>query len=269
MSKRKFSIDISILKEHDIINKKSKDFKEIPIIDLENLEIFDSIDYGGCSIIFDANYKNNQVILKKNHQKIGKHHYYSLKVIYNSECKNILKPIGISGCRKYIIYPLIHGETLCYEVFKKTKYNNNIIKNLIQCVYELHSLDLIHSDIKPNNFILTKDNNITMIDVDNIIPVINEKPVTHCLYPQFGTIGFRKPLKNGKISFEDDFWSLGATIYNLYSNKVPYQNFINNYNTLTDEEKQNYLTKCFLTKNIDYNCLNKKLNKKILEKLFY
>ena len=67
-----------------------------------------------------------------------------------------------------------------------------------------------------------------MIDVDNIIPVINEKPVTHCLYPQFGTIGFRKPLKNGKISFEDDFWSLGATIYNLYSNKVPYQNFINN-----------------------------------------
>ena len=65
MSKRKFSIDISIIQEKDIINKKSKNYKEIPIIDLENLDIKDIIDYGGCSLIYDANYKNNQVILKK------------------------------------------------------------------------------------------------------------------------------------------------------------------------------------------------------------
>ena len=60
-----------------------------------------------------------------------------------------------------------------YVVFKKENYNHNIIKNLIKCVYELHSLDLIHSDIKPNNFIL-KNNNVIMIDVDNIIPVIKK-----------------------------------------------------------------------------------------------
>ena len=267
MSKRKFSIDISIIQEKDIINKKSKNYKEIPIIDLENLDIKDIIDYGGCSLIYDADYKNNQVILKKVNQKIGKHHYYALKILYNSDCKNILKPIGISSCRRYITYPFIEGQTLCYEVFKKDNYNNNIIKGLINCVYELHSLNLIHSDIKPNNFILKEDNSVIMIDIDNIIPVINEKPITHCLYPQYGTIGFRKPL-NKIITFEDDFWSLGATIYNLYSNKVPYEDYINNYNSLTDIDKQKYLTKCYFTKNIDYNCLNNRLNQKVLEKLF-
>ena len=268
MSKRRLSIDIKILQEHDIINKKNKIYEELPIINLENLQIKDSIDYGGCSIIYDANYNNNQVILKKVHNKIGNHHYHSLKILYNSDCKNILKPIGISSCKKYITYPNINGKTLCHEVFKEKNFNKDIIKNLINCVYELHKLDLIHSDIKPNNFILKEDNSVIMIDIDNIIPVINEKPITHCLYPQYGTTGFRKPLNN-KIDFEDDFWSLGATIYNLYTNKVPFEDYIKNYNKLTDNQKRVCLTKCYFTKNINFNCLNNKVNKKVLEKLFY
>jgi len=262
------SIDITILQENDILNKKTKYYNEIPIIDLENIKLKNIIDYGGCSVIYDAIYKNENIIVKKLYHKIGKHHYYSLKTLYNSNCQNILKPIGISSCGKYITYPKIRGKTLSYEVFQEKKESKLIIQNLIKSVYELHDLDLIHSDIKPNNFIVKDDNSVIMIDIDNIIPVIDEKPITHCLYPQYGTIGFRRPL-NEQINFNDDFWSLGATIYNLYTNKVPYENNIKNYKHLTDNSKVDLLTECYFTKSIDYDKLKNKININIFNKLFY
>jgi serine/threonine protein kinase len=248
MLKRKLTIDISILKEEEIYEKKSKIYNEIPLIDYDEIVLQNIINYGGCGIIYNALYNNNKVIVKKLKYKLGKHHQYSLKKIYNSNYTNILKPIAISKCTKIIVFPFINGISLNKKVFKK-----ELIKGMLECVENLHNLEIIHSDIKHDNFMLDCNNKVILVDIDNSIPIIENKVITHCLYPQYGTIGFRRPLKEDGINYGDDKWSLGACIYYLYNGKIPYEEYIEDYDNKKDYEKIDNLNYCYNNNNINYD----------------
>ena len=263
MLKRKLTIDISILKEDDIIDKKSKILEEIPLIDYDDFILQDNINYGGCGIIYNALYNNKKVIVKKLKYKLGKHHIYSLKKIYNSNYTNILKPIALSKCSKFIVFPFINGISLNKKVFKK-----ELIKGMLECIENLHNLEIIHSDIKPDNFMLDRNNKVILVDIDNSIPVIDNKIITHCLYPQYGTLGFRRPLKTDGINYGDDYWSLGASIYYLYNGKVPYEEYIENYENKKDYEKIEYLNYCYYNNNLNYDNIKEENIKKLLMNLF-
>lgn len=217
----------------DHIIKKNRYLNTIPIVD--NICISDKlINYGSFGLLFNAFYNNEIVIAKVLKRKIPDHHLYSLTKIYNSDFDNILKPICISSCRKIILFPLIKGETLNYTIYNKiSDQEKNVINNkMLECIHNLHSLNIIHSDIKPGNFMLFKDK-VILIDIDGCIPIIDNKPIIQYLYPQYGTLGFRKPVNN-RINFSDDLWSLGATIYNLNTNKVPYEDELENTEVMNE-----------------------------------
>ena len=230
MSKR---LRINIDFDNEPIIKKNKKLIDIPLIDSENIYISEKlINFGSFGLIFESFFKNKKVIVKVLKKRIPENHLYSLTKIYNSKFSNILKPIAISSCMKKIVFPYLEGESLNYNIYNLLTDKEKINQNMLNCIYNLHSLKIIHSDIKPNNFMLV-NNNVILIDIDSCIPVIDNEPFIKCLYPQYGTIGFRKPNKM-KINYNDDLWSLGATLYNLNTNKVPYEDEIENINLLNE-----------------------------------
>lgn len=139
---------------------------------------------------------------------------------------------------------------------------------MLECVYNLHNLEIIHSDIKPDNFMLYEDNKVILVDIDNSIPIIENKVITHCLYPQYGTLGFRRPLKDDCINYRDDMWSLGASIYYLYNGKIPYEEYIEDYKEKTYYEKKDLLKEYYYNKSINYDNIKEKNIKELLMELF-
>lgn len=233
---------IKIFNIFDEINILSNKLIDIPLLDLNYLKVNKKINYGGFGEIFEGKYFTENIIIKQMYDKIGLHHKYSLKKIYNNKFNNILCPEYIDINNKIIIYPIIYGQSLDFEIIKNNNFDENYIIQLFDCIKNLHKLNLIHTDIKPENFMLDSNNNIILIDVDNIIPVINNKPVIDYYYPQYGTDKYRRKLNRYiDITYDDDYWSLGITILKLYTN-----DFLNN----------NYSF---------YDFLNNELNIKIIE----
>lgn len=235
---KRLRIDIDVFNEPSI--KKNRFLNDIPILDKENIIVNYNklISYGGYGILYEGYINNVKIAVKIMKKSIGSHHYDSLMKIYNSSYDNILKPLFISNCKKCIVYPKIEGSSISHEKFVNMdeKKRMKMIQEMIYAVDNLHLLRIIHSDIKPDNFMIDEKNKIILVDIDNCIPVIQNEPIIHCLYPQYGTMGYRRPLRE-KISFDDDYWSLGATIYNLYLNEIPFENKIENFKNLSELEK--------------------------------
>ena len=89
----------------------------------------------------------------------------------------------------------------------------NIIVKLGQVLHQLHSIPVIHQDIKPENFLLmgniVKLTDFGLSDFGNISAVAN------------GTPGYMAPeviqvaKSGGTFTNKADMWSLGATIYEV------------------------------------------------------
>ena len=265
MLKRKLSIDIEILKEPIIDETPLKRYKtELPVYHKNSVLIKkdEILDYGSYGTIYNATYNNRKVVVKKLYDKIGCHHLYSLKKLYNINEVNILRPLAISICHRNIVYKKIEGVSLCYDEFQKKDdiIKLELIKQLIDCVHNLHKYNIIHTDIKPNNFMIDKDNKITLVDIDSCVSMIDNIPYMHFLYPHYGTIGYYRNISK-TVKYEDDLWALGATIYNLYTNKFPYQEYLDNYVEKTDSEK------IYFYENIYYD-ETKKLNFKNIDSVY-
>ena len=78
----------------------------------------------------------------------------------------------IIGSYSYIVFPYRpYGDVV--EVYQKAKQNNRqlsrqlreyICWQIIKCVMVLHTLEIAHLDIKPDNFILNDDFSVSFID---------------------------------------------------------------------------------------------------------
>ena len=118
-------------------------------------------------------------------------------------------------------------------------------KEMLECVQAIHDYDIVHSDLKPANFLLVKgrlkliDFGIAnAIDIDNTINVHRDTLVGTPNYmspesaedvndssrgPQGpGTVG--KMMKLGKPS---DVWSLGCILYQMVYGRPPFAHIVN------------------------------------------
>lgn len=93
----------------------------------------------------------------------------------------------------------------------------NIIKGLVDGLRYLETKEIIHSDIKPENIILMKDDTVKIIDYDFMIPSDMNK--------YYGTPYFLSPemVRGRKYGMATDRWSLGITIYYLLTFEYPFE----------------------------------------------
>lgn len=122
------------------------------------------------------------------------------------------------------------GDLLDKTPLKYEEIKTNIIPSLLKALRYLHSHNIVHRDIKPENIYMDEKRKIYLGDFgiaryigDELIDYDKEK---------YGTPGYTAPelllLNTGRVLKESDYYSLGQTLYTLYTGELMYKSIINN-----------------------------------------
>ncbi|XP_047055549.1 3-phosphoinositide-dependent protein kinase 2-like isoform X1 [Lolium rigidum] len=102
---------------------------------------------------------------------------------------------------------------------------------IVDILEYLHSLGLIHRDVKPENLLLTSDGHIKIADFGSVKPTMdtpikvlpnstNERACTFV-----GTAAYVPPevLNSAPATFGNDLWALGCTLFQMLSGSSPFK----------------------------------------------
>lgn len=124
----------------------------------------------------------------------------------------------------YIAMEYINGLTLNSEISKRNIPTENILNIALQLCEGLQAIltkEIIHRDIKPENIILTSDNVVKITDFGTAQNLQQSEKKEECI----GTPHFMSPeqFAGKNIDFRSDIYSLGATIYFLFTGQYLFQ----------------------------------------------
>lgn len=132
----------------------------------------------------------------------------------------------------YFVNEMCQGGTLYERVAREQSFSEvktaKIVRQMISAVTYLHSKNIVHGDIKPQNihFRGVNDNMIKIIDFGTSRR-INEQ---HAMHGVFGTSYYLAPeVIEGVYSEKCDVWSMGVIMYILLCGEPP-------FNAATDQE---------------------------------
>ena len=165
---------------------------------------------------------------------------YALKIVNKIENKNrdefetinfLSKINHINIIKCYEIFEDINSFYYIYEYCQNEIFFNlntisfeekfKIFKEIINGIEFLHSIGIIHRDLKQHNLLLGNDNNIKIIDFGFSKIITPFQKVDDCL----GSFGYFPPeIINGNLySFEVDYWNIGIISYIFLYDKLPFK----------------------------------------------
>jgi predicted ATPase/serine phosphatase RsbU (regulator of sigma subunit)/GAF domain-containing protein/tRNA A-37 threonylcarbamoyl transferase component Bud32 len=123
------------------------------------------------------------------------------------------------------------GETLTN--FFATKQTISLAEKLqiaiqiTDAIAYIHSKNIIHKDINPNNIVINKaDNSIQIIDFGIATKYLRESTELINLNQLEGTLDYISPEQTGRVNrsldYRTDLYSLGIVLYRLFSGKLPF-----------------------------------------------
>ena len=155
--------------------------------------------------------------------------YYEIKLLKKlRNHKNIVKFLEHFENEKhfFIVMENISGGNLLNAINKMSKFSEvmakNIFKQLIETIKYLHSIGIVHRDIKPDNILLELDNTIKLCDFG----VSKEVKEGQLLTDSCGTPAFVAPevLKDSPYNpYMTDVWSSGVVLYAMITGFFPFR----------------------------------------------
>jgi serine/threonine protein kinase len=129
-----------------------------------------------------------------------------------------------------IIFEDFGGDSLATRM-KKQKFMLkeflSIAIKITEALGEIHAANIIHKDIKPSNIFFNPENRkVKIIDFGISTVLTRENPTIKNPNVLEGTLAYMSPEQTGRMNrsldYRTDFYSLGATFYELLTHQLPF-----------------------------------------------
>ena len=103
----------------------------------------------------------------------------------------------------------------------------SIAFGIAQGLWAAHRRNIVHRDIKPANVILTDDGFVRIVDFGLALLIGDSRVTTSGV--TVGTVAYMSPeqTSGSKVSANTDIWSLGVTLYELLTGRLPFRGDVN------------------------------------------
>lgn len=208
----------------DILSNVINKYEKLRKANISNIKpIYEKIDRG----LYIVKYNSSKYVLKvkqKKDQTAFEKHIYKILKLNNNE--NIIEIMDYDNSSDYCycLYKYFKGDNLMNYLSKNSlsiQLILSIMLNITKTLKYLHLLNVIHCDLKLDNIIINKSNNIKIIDYELSIYCKNENGLIYDYI--IGTTGYIAPeTYNCKIySKKTDIWQLGVIFYLLITKEFP------------------------------------------------
>ncbi|CAD8055015.1 unnamed protein product [Paramecium primaurelia] len=218
------------------------------IIKVEEIEIKkrQKIGVGGNGQVYLGETTDGSFVAIKEQMKISDHEYKILQALKGKKCEHIIQVYAFEEQKNGIFTIMELAES--FDI-KNMSDKNGICLQMAKGVSELHQLGFFHRDLKPDNFVIGKDDKIKLIDFGTT-KQIREEIHTNST----GTYIYMAPemIITNAYDSSIDIWSLGVIFYEVITNET----FFAKYDT-------DYLTYRAITQ-ISQQQINNKIRKKIV-----
>ena len=140
---------------------------------------------------------------------------------------NIVRVIDVfeENETSYIVMPFIEGKTLESLVEKKGPLDYGLAVNYIgqiaSAVGYIHTKNILHRDIKPDNIMITADNHAILIDFGSAREFIQDKTQHQTSILTKGYAPIEQYSSNSRKGTYTDIYSLGAVFYFVLTGQKP------------------------------------------------
>ncbi len=194
------------------------------------------IGTGGMAVVFEAYdmLKNRPVAVKMLKDEIARDTQAVKRFINESKAVAMLShpnivnifDVSVKDNLKYIVMELVDGITLKNYMIKKGalsfKEVISITEQILRALEHAHAKGIVHRDIKPQNIMLLKNGSIKVTDF-GIAKLPDAETVT-MTDKAIGTVFYISPeqASGRQIDHRSDLYSLGATMYEMATGKLPF-----------------------------------------------
>ncbi len=145
---------------------------------------------------------------------------------------NIVQAIDVGEANgyHYFVMEYVEGRTLYDDIAAGAVYTEgkalDVIIQIARALEHAHAQGFIHRDVKPKNIMITADGTAKLADMGLARSMGDAETAQAEAGRAFGTPYYISPEQirgDIDIDFRTDIYSLGATLYNLVTGKVPFE----------------------------------------------
>lgn len=204
--------------------------RDLPIAEVAGYRLAERIGSGGMGDVYKAFNPslNRQAAVKILHQEALADRFRNEAYIQSSiNHPNIarLYEYAQAGGKPCIVMEYVDGESLDTLLHRKGRFSSeeteNILRQIVAALAYLHKKDIMHRDIKPQNFKVQADGTVKMLDFG----IAKHKYSPKLTQQGFvvGTMEYLAPEQfDQKEELKSDIWSLGVMAYEMLTGYMPF-----------------------------------------------
>ncbi len=203
----------------------------------DRYELLEEIGFGGMAIIYSArDLKLNRIVAVKvlregfaqNDEFLQRFRRegYAMMHIQHPNIVQVYD-VGFVDDIHYIVMELVRGETLKQYIQRTgglgVQESVRIAMSLCAALQTAHEHGIIHRDVKPHNVLISHEGEVKMTDF-GIAKVVGSATITLSGENVLGSVHYIAPeqAQGEEIDERTDIYSLGITLYEMLTGKVPF-----------------------------------------------